>query len=460
MNRRFAAFALALLAGLGVGAGIAGVDAPRQAFDLTYETLPLDESGAVDRSAAPTRYWYKNQRSRIDNYSMKDGRPVLSTSFIMDCDSSRMVQVDWEERTVMITTFAEWQAAMEKMMELASRYAQYVPGQQGRPEPEPGRTGGVVTTTTTWDDTTATRDWFGLPARYSEHTEATTASADACYPAEAAVEHRDWTTDLDLPFCIPPFDFQFDGMPAVADGGGGCTDRHETRVVGTPRRLGFYLRMETITTSDGRRVSSGYEVTDLSRTTLADSLFNPPAGFERIELEDMFGGMAELDAADGAPANEAVEPKGEGIVRIGVAIAAPPDMPADRRAVARDIADWIETQAGYDAVALSAQTKAAALSEAPGVQADYVLFYDLDEAKAGVSGRGVLGGIVGGSIGARAAGGTMKLEVKGEYELSAVPGGERVAREELDEEDGTEDPQSDLTEMLTEAAGVALEALR
>ena len=77
-----------------------------------------------------------------------------------------------------------------------------------------------------------------------------------------------------------------------------------------------------------------------------------------------------------------------------------------------------------------------------------------------MSAGGVLGGIVGGSLGARAAGGAMKLEVKGEYELSAVPGGERVAREELDEEDGTEDPQAELTEMLTEAAGEALEALR
>jgi hypothetical protein len=231
-------------------------------------------------------------------------------------------------------------------------------------------------------------------------------------------------------------------------------------VVGTPRRLGFYLRMETITTTDGRRVSSGYEVTDLSRATLADSLFNPPAGFERVDLQSVFGGLSELDAADGAPGNEPVEPKGEGIVRIGVAIAAPPDMPADRRAVARDVADWIETQAGYDAVALSAQNKAAALTEAPGVQADYVLFYDLDEAKAGVSGRGVLGGVVGGALGARAAGGAMKLEVKGEYELSAVPDGERVARDEIDEEEGTEDPTADLSEMLTGFAGQALEALR
>ena len=458
MNRRFAAFALATLAGLGVGAGIARVDPPRQAFDLTYATLPLDESGNVDRSAAPTRYWYKDQRSRYDNYAMQGGRPVLTSSFIMDCDSSRMVQVNWEERTVMITTFAEWQAAMEQMMELAGRYASYVPGQQG--QREPGRTGGVVTTTTTWDDTTAQRDWFGLPARYSEHTVATTASADACYPAEAAVEHRDWTADLDLPLCIPPFELKTDGMPTFDGGDAGCTDRHEDRVVGTPRRLGFYLRQETITTTDGRRVSSGFEVTDLSRATLADSLFNPPAGFERIDLQSMFGGLAELDAAGGPGGTEPVAPKAEGIVRIGVAIAAPPDMPADRRAVARAIADWIETQAGYDAVVLSAPDRAGALAEAPGVQADYVLHYDLDEAKAGVSGRGMLGGIVGGTLGARAAGGTMKLEVQGEYVLSAVPGGERVAREEIDEEDGTEDPQADLTEILTHAAGQALAALR
>ncbi|HYO46420.1 MAG TPA: hypothetical protein VEY33_06995, partial [Gemmatimonadota bacterium] len=439
------------------GAGIARVDPPLL-VDLTYETLSLDESGNVDRSASPTRYWYKGQRSRIDNFTTKGGQPVLSSSFILDCDSSRMIQVNWEQRTVMVTTFAEWQEAMEQMMELAARYAGQVPGQPGQPEPRPNTTGGLVTNTTIWDDTTAQRDWFGLPARYVEYSTSTTASADACYPADAAIEHRVWTTELDIPLCIPPFDLSNTAMPAIADGGGACVDRHETKVIGRPRDIRFLLRQETITTVDGTRRSSGFEVTDLSRSALADSLFLPPAGFEQIDLQSMFGGMAALDG--GAGAAEPVSPKAEGIVRIGVALSAPPDMPADPLAVKRGVADWIETQAGYDAVPLAARDRASALAEAPGVQADYVLFYDLEEAKAGVSAGGVLGGIVGGSLGARAAGGAMKLEVKGEYELNAVPGGERVAREEIDEERGTEDPQADLTETLTDAAREALEALR
>jgi hypothetical protein len=458
MNRRFAAVLLAILVGLGVGAGIARVDPPRLALDLTYETLPLDEAGNVDRSASPTRYWYKDQKSRIDNFTMKGGQPVLSSSFILDCDSSRMIQVNWEQRTVMVTTFAEWQEAMEKMMELAARYAGQIPGQPGQPEPRPNTTGGLVTTTTTWDDTTTQRDWFGLTGRYAEYSTSTTASADACYPADAAVEHRVWTTELDIALCIPPFDLSNVAMPEVADGGGACVDRHETKVVGRPRDIRFLLRQETITTVDGTRRSSGFEVTDLSRAALADSLFLPPAGFEEIDLQAMFGGMAALDA--GAGAQEPVSPKAAGIVRIGVALSAPVDMPADPNALKREIADWIETQAGYDAVPLAARDRAGALAEAPGVQADYVLFYDLEEAKAGVSGKGMLGGIVGGSLGARAAGGAMKLEVKGDYDLSAVPGGERVARDEIDEDQGTEDPQADLTEMLSEVAGEALEALR
>jgi hypothetical protein len=72
----------------------------------------------------------------------------------------------------------------------------------------------------------------------------------------------------------------------------------------------------------------------------------------------------------------------------------------------------------------------------------------------------MIGGIVGGSLGAKAAGGALKLEVEGSYDLSAVPGGERVARDDIDEDKGTEDPQSDMTEMLTEVAQEALEALR
>jgi hypothetical protein len=369
-----------------------------------------------------------------------------------------MIMVNWEERTVMVTTFEDWERAMEQVMELASRYGGQIPG-QGRPEPRENATGGVVTTTTTWDDTTAERDWFGLPARYAEYAESTTASADACYPADIAIEHRVWTTDLDIPLCIPDLNLDPAKMPTFGDGGGGCTDRHESKTVGQPRRIDFLLRQETITIADGNRTSSGFEVTDLSRQTLADSLFLPPEGFERTDLDEMFGGMAQLDAA-GAGAAEAVEPKAAGIVRIGVALAAPADMPADPRALKQEIANWIETQAGYDAVPLAARDRAGALAEAPGVQADYVLFYDLEEAKAGVSAGGMLGGIVGGSLGAKAAGGALKLEVKGDYDLSAVPGGERVARDEIDEEKGTEDPPADLSEMLIGFAGEALEALR
>ncbi|HUF88931.1 MAG TPA: hypothetical protein VMR66_02990 [Gemmatimonadota bacterium] len=455
MNRRLAALPLAILAALGVGAGVARVDLPRAAFDLTYETLPLDDSGAVDRSAAPTRYWYKDQRSRIDNFSLDSGQPVLESSFIMDCDSSRMVQVSWRERTVMVTTFDEWKRTMEKVMELSSRYAGQAPGQ---PAARPSGTGGLVTSTTTWHDTTAQRDWFGLPARYAEYTESTTASADACYPADRSYEMRVWTTDLELPLCLPPFDLTAATMPAVADGGGGCTDRHESKVVGSPRRMGFLLRTETITTDEGTRRSSGFEVTSLSRAALADSLFQPPAGFQRIDMEALYGGMDAMDLAGGAA--EPVSPKAEGVIRIGVALDLPPDAPADPRAVAREIADWIESHEGYDAVPLAARDRSGALAEAPGVEADYVLVYSLEEVKAGVSKKGLLGGAVGGALGARAAGGVMKLEVKGEYELAAVPGGERITREELDEERSTENPQEDLTETLKEAAGAALETLR
>ena len=106
MNRRLAVVLLAILIGFGVGAGIARVDPP-SAVDLTYETYPLDESGNVDRSSTPTRHWYKDQKSRIDNFTMRGGDPVLASSFILDCDSSRMIQVNWEERTVMVTTFED-----------------------------------------------------------------------------------------------------------------------------------------------------------------------------------------------------------------------------------------------------------------------------------------------------------------------------------------------------------------
>ncbi|HUP01174.1 MAG TPA: hypothetical protein VM737_06600, partial [Gemmatimonadota bacterium] len=69
MNRRWLAGTL-VLGIVTVALGVASERLPvLKTFHLTYTTLPLDESGAVNRTNPPTRYFYKGHRSRIDNFT-------------------------------------------------------------------------------------------------------------------------------------------------------------------------------------------------------------------------------------------------------------------------------------------------------------------------------------------------------------------------------------------------------
>lgn len=281
-------------------------------FHLMYTTLPLDAHGQVDRDQSPTTHYYKDQRSRVDSFTLEDGRPVLASSFIMDCDSSRMIQVSWAERRYTLMTFAEWKHMMEQSMQLVAQFSDRMPG---HPAPRAGATGGIIRTTTSWTDTTASRDWFGLPARYIANTQTTASSADACYAVDTVVENRWWVTDLDLPLCLPPMDLTTPGLMMPPPATEGCSDRHEDELIGTPRPMGFVLRQETTETLGGRRIVTGFEVTALSREPLADSLFAPPTGFERVSMEDVFS----MGTPGAEAAASAAGPKAAGIVRIGVA---------------------------------------------------------------------------------------------------------------------------------------------
>ena len=438
--------------------GLAAVAAAdmKQDFNLTYTTYPLNERGAVNRGESPTRHFYKGHRSRIDNFSSGGSQPRLAQSFIMDCDSSRMITIDWQERTYTLMTFAEFQRMQEQMMRMASRMAgqmSQIPG-MGGPRPQEGATGGVVTVTTTWRDSTLDERKFGLPVRWVSMAESRDASEDACYPDDSNQMTQRWVTDLDLPLCVPPFDVTAMSAAFEPPAPQGCEDRVETKVVGTPRPLGFILR-EWNTAEDGS--ITGYEVVELSRAELADSLFVPPTGFRLVEIEMPSDADMDQAVAMGGVGAAAAPPKAEGAIRVGVSIQMEPGSHGAPAPLAAEVAEWIRSQ-GLDAVPLAAQDRAAALAEAPTVQADYVLFYDLDKAQAKVSGRGMLGAALGGSLGERAAGGAMQLEVEGGYVLLR-PSGEEVTDGQIEEKERAEDPQAQLAVILEEAAGQAIRAI-
>jgi hypothetical protein len=429
-------FALAALA----AAGLAGPAFQR--FNLHYVTRPFGAAGTVDASMPATHYWYKDHRSRID-IAMPGGDQLMQSQ-IMDCDSSRMISVDWLQRTYTLTTFDEFRRQQEEMMRSVGMGTPGTPAPSA-PEGE-ARTGGRVVVSTSWRDSMLDEPRFGLPVRWVSMVMEIDASEDACSPQDSRMETHFWTADLDVPLCTPP----------IADGGGpaayrppvrGCEDRIEQKTVGRPAPLDFILRMWTV--GEGGMMG-GYEVVELSRDELADSLFVPPAGFRRVEPGQTVAGMPGMPTA---PA-----PKAPGAIRVGVAIRLASDAPAAPAQLAADVAEWIVSQ-GIDAVPLAATERAAALAEAPEVEADYILFYDLPKAQVKASGRGMLGAALGGALGERAGGGAVQLEVEGDYELLR-PSGERVTDGEIEEEERAEDPQAQLAEILEGPAGVAIAAIR
>jgi hypothetical protein len=442
----FHARGIALLA---FGLLVLAVTAPagvQQEFNLTYARYPLDAAGAIDRDQAPMRFWYKGNRSRTDILMMQDGQSQLIQSSILDCDSSRTITIQWPQRTYTLETFEEYKRKQEQALREAGRASQVgMPG--GRPSA--GTTGGTVTISTVWRDSMLDEQRFGFPVRWASMVLESDASENACYPQDMRMESHYWVVDLDLPLCNPP---------VVADGGvaasgpadGGCRDRVEQKTVGKPPPLDFILR-QWMVGEDGR--ITGFEVVDLSREELADSLFVPPAGFRQVDPGAAYA--AGLEPGLAGPG--AAPPKAPGAIRVAVAVKLPPGAPAAPVQLASDVAEWIRGQ-GLDAVPLNATDRQAALAEAPGVEADYVLYYDLEKAEAKVSGRGMLGAALGGAIGERAAGGALQLEVEGGYEL-LTPAGERVTDGEIDDKERAEDPQAQLASVLKAAAEPAIAAI-
>ncbi|MGH7550259.1 MAG: hypothetical protein ACREK3_05830 [Gemmatimonadota bacterium] len=408
---------------------------PSAVFNLVYETQPLDAQGAVDETQPPSRHYYKGRRSRIDAHQ---------TSMILDCEAERMITVNWPSRTYTLLTFDEFVRQQEQAMRMAARYAGRMPGAAGSAD-ESRRTGGTVTTTTVWSDSALDQRLFGLRTRYVGMVRTTVGSADACQPGEQREEVHRWMTDLQVPLCLPPV--ADGGGFAVADGGGdgGCRDRREEKVVGTPPALSFVLRHEQVTVENGKRTSSGFQVTALSRDTLADSLFAPPAGFtERANpLAGPSGGGGAVAADRG------VVPGG-----IGVAIVGLDGGVVDVGRIGTQLLAWLDER-GVGAALLSGRDRAAALTEASEREMDHVLLFDV-RAERKVSRRGLLGRAIGGAVGGAIGGSPVKLDVEGGYELARTDGQE-VASGEFEEE-GAEG-ESGVARAMIDAARSAVEGI-
>ncbi|MBV8855620.1 MAG: hypothetical protein JOZ02_01545 [Acidobacteria bacterium] len=317
------------------------------------------------------------------------------------------------------------------------------PAPAARPKTTTERTqGGLVTSTVTTRDTGERKQMFGYTARHLITTIETKSSPDACNPSDSKMETDGWYIDaaFQLECDTERFARYYNAQPA----GGGCRDRHESKVVGTARR-GFPVWEKTTMYDQGggEKFSTVNEVVELSQATLDASLFEPPADYREVKdfsaasMMAAMGGMNSHGNDDDNPAQPSspgqaqmsaaeVGAKRPGVVRIGLAGvqtgAVGDNLNAAQLAAAvRGALSTRLTSATVEVVPIDSYAEAEA--EAKRKQCDYIVYANVSHKKGGGGGFGGMLGKVGaaatglGGMGG-ASGGSATANVKAKDELT------------------------------------------
>jgi hypothetical protein len=283
----------------------------------------------------------------------------------------------------------------------------------------PARRGGTVTYTTNITDTGERRQMFGLTARHLKTKFTIQPSPDACDQTPFRLETDGWYTDFEYGLNCPTE--MTARAPRTPAQGGGCQDRIVNKQTGTGR-LGYPLQVTTTYYGpDGQVTStSTTEVVELSRAPLEAARFDVPAGYTEVKTTQELYGFSAGDAATTATggveqadeANESNAPsavgtnvattKRPGVIRIGVAqLKNLTDKNVGTDAGRAHLVSAL-TDAGLEAVPLSAYTPAALDAEAKQKECDFVLTTDVTGLKSSAGGK--IGGLFGRAAGLGSAG--------------------------------------------------------
>lgn len=282
-------------------------------------------------------------------------------------------------------------AAPEPVDAQAAQMAQLIGG-----APKPSTRGGVVSLTTTHNDTLDRQTMFGLEARRIKTLVIKQSSSTACDKAPLKVEIDAWYVDLPAqtgctrPAAPAP-------APTPAADSNVCTDRIESRVAGDVK-LGFPIKTVTVTTiGEGDRLettTSAQEVTGLEVRRLDLALFDVPSDFveanstaEVVPALASGGSLADALFGSTVDGTSSAAPKKPGAIRIGIL------EPINK--TARDLQSASLRQdlvgkfnkAPYEAIPLAGNSVAAIEQNAARLQCDFLLLAEVVEAKTSKPGR-------------------------------------------------------------------------
>lgn len=340
------------------------------------------------------------------------------------CDLKRSVLLNTEVKRYRVQPYPESKpaaAAAETPDPMAAQMAQMQamglgqgPGQKPR--------GGVVTMTTTLNDTLERQTMFGLEARRIKTLVIKQASPSACDKSPLKVEMDAWYVDLpQQSACARPTQA---AAPAAVDPAA-CTDTFDTKVVGDVK-LGFPIKVTTTTTTgEGNKIESvttSQEVTALEIARLERALFEVPSDFVEASstaeiVPAIAAGSSLNEALFGSTANgtSTAAPKKPGTIRIGIlqpVNKTTRDLP-NAASLREELAAKFN-KSGYDAIPLAGSSASAVEEDARQLQCDFVMLVEVVEAKTSKPGK--MGGVM------KMTGSTPKdsHDVKIDYKLYAV----------------------------------------
>ena len=339
----------------------------------------------------------KRQRSEINN-----GQMVM----IQQCDLRRNIQLMPQAKVYTIQPYDQPSTGAT------------TPNNTTAPASQPVKKGGVVTSTVTTKDTGERKQMFGYTARHIITTMETQSSPDACSQNNTRMQIDGWYIDA-------AFALDCDSSRAYTNykphASGGCQDRYEMKTIGLAKKgYPVWEKMTMFGPNGTESFSTISEVVEFTQATLEQSLFEIPEGYREVEdfasafsaanANPETGNMAtpshSVTANVPSTANQptastanAVGPKREGVIRLGVAAVK-----------TGNVAEWMNAQnlaaavqntltqnlkgTNVEAVAIEA-TGAAIQAEAQQKQCDYVVFANVSHKKGG----GGFGSMLSSSVG-------------------------------------------------------------
>ena len=333
---------------------------------------------------------------------------------IYQCDLKRYLQLFSTSRRYMVTPINQDSGAAEGRAQPESR---------PQPQPQPAtRKGGIVTFTTTINDTGERKQMFGFTARHIKTTMTKEATPDACDPKSMKIETDGWYIDLQYGFHCSTDRPAVPAAPsqrAKPD----CEDQIRFKRAGGGK-LGYPLDVTTtIYTEDGKSFTTSAQVTDLSTTTLDAALFDVPDGYtEAKSYQELMGApsagsiAAQYRGASMPGRGESTGAKAASGVRVGVVMVS---NKTDANLATDSLQQSLVARlsgGNVDAVPLTSSSPEAVTAEAKQKQCDYVLYTDVSDVKK-PSTAAKIGGFIGRKSGAGSAG---KVEANINYRLFKI----------------------------------------